>query len=179
MAFGAVTTMVSHAAFISGQIQFLGAATLDAGPATSTNIAFTNPGIVSVTQDNYAPIPTFGAAQVFFTNFTYGVPGTLGALSVNPLWTLGWGGNTYSFRLDDITVNQYTGTQRLLEGNGMASITGYTDTPGHWALSTSGQGTSISFSSATNVPDGGTSVVLLGMSLLGLIGGRRALVKFA
>jgi len=182
MAFGAMTTMTSHAAFISGSIEFTGRATLDTTAGTATNIAFSNPGSVGVVNGDYSPIPIlipsvqFGAS-VFFTNFTYGAPGTLGALVVNPLWTLSSGGVTYSFRLDNLTINQYSGTQRLLEGDGMASITGYTDTPGHWALSTSGQDTTITFSSSTDVPDGGASVALLGMSLLGLIGGRRVLVK--
>jgi hypothetical protein len=186
VATGAVGTTVSQGAFISGGISFSGGAVLDSVPGSASAITFTNPGSVVSVYGDYGlvavQIPPFQpGAAVYFTNFAFGLPGTVGAIPVNPLWTLDSGGLTYAFRLDNIGVNQFDGSERLLAGDGMVSISGggYTDTPGRWSLRTSSTTTTITFSSSTEVPDGGTSAVLLGMSLLGLIGGRRLLARSA
>ncbi|RYD31031.1 MAG: VPDSG-CTERM sorting domain-containing protein [Verrucomicrobiaceae bacterium] len=171
LAFGAATMASSQAAYINGEIQFSGVGKLNKRPATAISIDFR---IVSTTLafDDYAPIP-FGTSTTF-TDFAFGAPGTVGPNAQSPFWTLTQGPTTYSFDLASITLNQYIGTQRLLEGDGTAYITGFDPTPAHWSLSTSGTTGLITFSSATiAVPDGGTSVALLGGSLFGLAGLRR------
>lgn len=179
VATGAVGATVSQAAFISGGISLSGGAVLDDLPGAASGITFTNPGSVVSVYGDYGLVAV--GAAVYFTDFAFGLPGTVGAIPVNPLWTLDSGGLTYAFRLDNIGVNQFDGSERLLAGDGMVSISGggYTDTPGRWSLRTSSTNTTITFSSSTEVPDGGTSAVLLGVSLLGLIGGRRLLAKSA
>lgn len=178
LAFGAVTMASSQAAYISGEIEFFGVGQLNTGPATATSIDFR---VVSTTLafGDYAPIP-FGAPATF-TDFAFGAPGTVGPNAQTPLWTLTQGLTTYWFDLASITINQYVGTQRLLEGDGTAYITGFDPTPGHWSLSTSGSRASVTFSSATiadtPVPDGGTSVALLGGALLGLAGLQRKFLR--
>jgi hypothetical protein len=181
-------TSSANAALISGTIEFFGLGNFEdiggntVSPILSTQIDFVPagnaPGVtgtVSAGTGNYASIPAPFVTNVSFTDFSYGAPGTTGALSVGNLWTLSSGGLDYSFDLSSITINQAVGTQRNLEGDGMAFIKSggldvFDPTPGHWTLSSSGR---LSFSSSTSVPDGGATVALFGLSLLGLTGVRR------
>ncbi|MES2474885.1 MAG: VPDSG-CTERM sorting domain-containing protein [Verrucomicrobiota bacterium] len=98
------------------------------------------------------------------------------ANSYTPFWTVG----NFSFDLTSSWVSQSSG-HLLVEGTGMLHAPGFSDTPGFWSFAITGpQGGAngqFSWSSSTNsVPDGGTTIALLGLSLLGLHGIRR---KFA
>jgi hypothetical protein len=173
----AAFTPNARAVAISGDIYFTGIGTLNGTPATATQITFTNPVDVeqTISTGNYGGFSSTTTAT-FATPFVFGALGTVGPNSVTPLWSI-TDGLTYEFNLANITVNAIVGSQRLLEGTGTATISGglYDPTPGYWTLSTSGTGASISFSSFTSVPDGGTTVALLGMALLGVDGLRRKL----
>jgi hypothetical protein len=63
-----------------------------------------------------------------------------------------------------------------LSGRGLISGAGYTATDGDWAGTFNSGGGTFTWSASTAVPDGGTTIALLGASLLGLYGARR---KFA
>jgi len=86
---------------------------------------------------------------------------------------------TYSFNATSIS-SVYAGGQWDISGSGEAMITGYDDTPGTWTvnLSQSGQSFVFNASTATLVPDGGSTATLLGASFLGLVVlGRKCLVS--
>lgn len=66
-----------------------------------------------------------------------------------------------------------------IDGQGVLNGPGFSNTPANWTFATQGRGTPyFSWSSSTStVPDGGTTIALLGCSLLGLHGLRRKLAK--
>lgn len=178
----AIGLMVANlsAAPITGEVFFTGSADLKLGVANATystadNIVFLPNVAIDEVSSNGAYAGLQAATSATFTNFTFGAVGTTGALAVSPLWTFtdagtGW---TYTFDLASISVNAVLGTQRLLEGYGTLNITGagspYTATNGYWTLSSSGVQTRVTFSSyATSVPDGGSTLVLLGGVLFGV-----------
>jgi hypothetical protein len=163
---------------IAGVISFSGSASTD-NSNLSVATKFLTFGTVTVGEaaglsGDYAG--TAGAV-VTFTPFTFDPVGA--SLPVAPLWTFMSGGNTYSFTLESLNVDFVSPRFLNLSGLGTASITGpgveKLDTAGLWSLSgqTFGEA-SFTFSSstevpppATNVPDGGTTAMLLGFSVLG------------
>jgi len=117
--------------------------------------------------------------QTTFQPITYVGTGGSAVLSgpVTPLWTFTMGTTTYSFELTSLS-SAYTGSGSLtLAGSGTAYITGFDATQGSFAI----QGTGFQFMSASatangvGVPDGGSTVALLGFAFLGLEGLRRKL----
>ena len=85
----------------------------------------------------------------------------------SPLWSVTFGGVTYTFDLQTVSIVDQGAAVLGLVGTGIASATGFDPTPGRWSFSgdTSGGGT-FAFSSTTTVPEP-ASVLLLGLSLLG------------
>jgi hypothetical protein len=93
-------------------------------------------------------------------------------LPVSPLWTFTIGATTYDFNLTSLSVGPISANSIQLDGSGTLQVTGYTDTPGSWILNASSYGSDTftfeSSNTAAGVPDGGTTVLLLGASLTGL-----------
>ena len=98
---------------------------------------------------------------------------------VNPIWTNG----ITSFSLTSVTsiTENFIGTKfvgLLLFGTGLITTTlpGFEATPGLWSFNASRTNTKFSWGSTatvTAVPDGGATLALLGVSILGLGGTRR------
>lgn len=97
----------------------------------------------------------------------------------NPLWTVLGGPPTATFSLLSITFIDEVTPGLILTGTGTMNLTGFDPTPGNWSFSADTAGGLFTFSSQTvaKAPDGGTSIALLGFSLLGLIGARRKFAK--
>jgi hypothetical protein len=162
---------------ISGNISFSGTTTIDSTSfVTATRfLSFQNVvvGAPSALSGDY--VGTSGAA-VTVTPFIWSPP--TASTPLNPLWTFVSGGNTYSFDLSILHVDYASPTGLLLSGLGTALITGpgmeKLNTTGTWDFSSQTLGqTSFTFSSTTTVPsaavpDGGSTVAMLGASLLGL-----------
>lgn len=175
---GAAMMMVASTALasqLSGYIDFTGQQLLTkTGPGQTTidtaqSISFTNPASVSVATGDFSSI--LSGTAVTLTNFTFDP--VLVPNPVDPLWTLTFGGKTYSFDLTSLDVSRTTKTLDLY-GTGILHATGYEDTVGVWDLSTqSATGAvkgKLSFSSDTEtepVPEPGT-MMLLGAGFLGL-----------
>lgn len=114
---------------------------------------------------------------VTVTPFTWSPP--TASTPINPLWTFAYDGDTYSFDLTVLHVDYTSPTDLLLSGLGTAIITGpgtaYLPTTGSWNFSSQSQGqTSFTYSSTTtvpgsSVPDGGSTVAMLGTAMIGLV----------
>lgn len=156
----------SHAAPISGDIGFTGNVSFDAPIGTATEI--TGYSLVFVTggsqSGSYSAVPDYTWAD--WTPFVFNPP----AASVIPLWTFTLGGITYSFDATSIVVQKQIENELLLTGTGVASITGYDNTPGTWTFNAGGPGTLFSFTAGTSVraPDGGATIALLGLGLVAM-----------
>ncbi len=123
--------------------------------------------VVNSATGNFVP---FVLQQVNYANFSYS-PLTV----VNPLWQLSIGG--LSFDLLSITSIDEGVPGLELHGSGIIHSALYEDTVGNWSFSANTTGTKFTFSSQTStVPDGGTTVMLLGAALSGLGLIRRKLV---
>jgi hypothetical protein len=167
---------------IAGVISFSGTSTID-GTSFVTATKFVSfqdivVGAESALSGDY--VGTSGAA-VTMTPFTWS-PSTA-STPINPLWSFVSGGTTFSFDLSVLHQDYASATGLLLSGFGTAHITGAgidkLDTDGHWNLSAQTLDVAtFTFSSTTtvpppsvpprSVPDGGTTVLMLGGSLLGL-----------
>lgn len=105
--------------------------------------------------------------------WTFGAVGTTGTNIVTNLWSFTIGSTTYAFDLLTLTTNGMAGSARVLEGFGTAKITGLDNTAGFFSMSTSGTGAKVSFSAYTSVPDGGSTIALLGLAMVGIAALRR------
>ena len=161
---------------ITGAISFSGTATADGSSfLTATKfISFQDVDVGAASSLSGSYTGTSGAA-VTVTPFTWNPP--TASTPINPLWTFVSGGNTYSFNLSALHLDFASTTGLLLSGLGTAHISGpgldFQDTSGYWEFSTQTLGLStFTFSSTTttsnNVPDGGSTALMLGGSLLGL-----------
>jgi hypothetical protein len=167
MAVGLAATV--QAVPISGSIGFTGAFSQTGGTigdlATATSFSITSASINSALGD------LAGATLNSFAS-PIGVNGNPPV--IGQLWSVDVGGTTYTFNVTSETQTLTSTTQINLAGNGTMSNGINDDTAGTWQLGfgVSGQGAIASFTwqstSATNVPDGGMTVMLLGAALSGL-----------
>lgn len=169
-----ITAMLSQEASaipIIGEISFAGSYTIN-NPDLSVATAFT--GFTGVTVSaaptgDYSGLAGTGVTQNAFSFDPF--PGG----GVVPLWSLVAQPGT-TFDLLALNIAFESPTSLLLTGTGIAHKTGRDNTPGTWVLSANTLGTTFSFSSTnSSVPDGGTTVALLGMALVGVEGLRRKL----
>jgi hypothetical protein len=126
---------------------------------------------------------------VTFTSFSFNnddangvAPAATLVAPVIPLWTFTYLGDTYSFDLTALTSGAVTGSGALTSmgftGTGTAYINGV-GSAATWSLQGGGRNFQFTFSSSTTtasgVPDGGATVALLGMGLVGIAALRRKL----
>jgi hypothetical protein len=143
--------------FITGSIQFSGGATLDTGDlATAT--AFTSifgpggPGTMPVvlgggtSTGDYSTVPD--GTLVSFQTFGFAV-----SAPVVPLWSFTVGATSYSFDASSETIVYQDGNFLDIQGNGIAHITGFSDTAGTWEVTDTGVGNVpvFTFGAATDV----------------------------
>jgi hypothetical protein len=134
--------------------------------ATATDFEVAHP-FTSTESGTYSTVPMF--TPVTFTGFQFNPP----AAGVTPLWTFDVGLDVYSF---DATSLQSFYNSSLEEwdigGRGVATVTGFSATEGTWNVNLSQSGASFVFDSSaapnSPVPDGGSTVTLLGSALMGL-----------
>jgi VPDSG-CTERM motif len=162
---------------ITGLIDMSGTATLNdtlLGSATAAT-AFTGVTVGGAPTGTFAG--TFGAS-VTWSGFSW--PSNV---LVAPLWTFMFGANTYSFDLANVSVSSQSNSFLNLMGSGTLHVTGFDDTPGLWSftISNPGGGAHPNFdftfaNSQTAVPDGGATIALLGIALVGVEVLRRKLM---
>ncbi|MEZ5329485.1 MAG: hypothetical protein R3F19_30940 [Verrucomicrobiales bacterium] len=92
------------------------------------------------------------------------------------LWEIGnTGSSGISFDLESISFIDESASGLTLKGLGTAHLPGFESTPGSWVFTASAIGGEFGFDSinVSPVPEGGTSLALLGVALLGFGGARR------
>ncbi len=159
----AATTQI-NAGLISGEINFDGSATLDKNLATSSSIISFQGVTIGYDTQTGAYNTGIDGAPATFTPFSFESNGNP-SLSPNPVtvWSFQNGGVDYSFKLTSITAYTVTGTTfpsfLNIEGSGVASITGYQNTPGDFTLTVTGLKTHVTFAASTGVRNSGNPPV--------------------
>lgn len=169
-------TSAANAAYINGKIDFGITANLDSPDlGTATKVVTWGTVLASLVDGDFDTYVNPGDVPTTFTQ-----PWSFNSGAVAPLWQIGG----FTFNLTSSSVNGVQSSTFLnVVGSGFVSGNGFTSTPGAWSFTITNQGGGVSTANAFSfvastsaVPDGGTSVALLGVSLLGLYGARR---KFA
>ena len=165
---GAVLLMplVTNAIPITGSIEFSGTATVDSGITGFVGYSDANSDPFSAPVVNSGTGSYLGVAAgtaATWTPFTFAPP----AASISPLWDMTYNGVNYSFAATTMTVLDASAADVKIVGTGIAHITGFDDTVGTWEVDASNPqgGLTFSFGASTSVPDGGTTVLMLGAGL--------------
>jgi len=167
LAIAGLLAVSARAVEISGTITFAGTVTLDtssAGDATQVTGWYGfggigNPFVASVGGDFDTYInPGDLATLTSPWNFNSG--------AVPALWAVGG----FTFDLVSSAITSQTDTGVTVDGYGYASGNGFSASLGSWHFTTQNPsaGGVFSFSAATGVPDGGSTLILLGSAILGL-----------
>ncbi len=176
LATAALTLGAAQAVQITGDIDFTGQAFFNTNSlATATAVnnfkamagGASHSALVTNVSGSFATTISDGDVASFpnLYQFNPSAPTT-------PLWTVGG----FTFNLTSSTVLLQTSTALVIEGTGiLTGPAGFDPTPGVWAFSSQQSNgaskNSFSFSAntaANGVPDGGSTVALLGAALIGV-----------
>lgn len=167
----ALSSAAAHAVAITGVVSFSGGATLDSPDLNSATMVLNwqDEKVGSLHTGSFSVLST-GQAATFTDGWVFGS-------GIAPLWTVGG----FTFDLTSSTVVFQNSVILGISGKGVVSGNGYDATPGRWAFTTQVPQVDATFefsaAEAEEIPDGGSSVALLGASLLGIGAVRRKLKK--
>jgi VPDSG-CTERM motif len=151
---------------IAGSIGVSGTYTLNgANLASSTSLAITSTSLGSA-------LGSFSGGALTFFATPIGVNGAVGNLVNATLWTLKAGSTIYTFTVTSEAQGATSPSSLALSGSGTVTdnVSGADTSFGAWQLNFGAIGGSFTWqnTSGTNVPDGGTTVLLLGAAFSGL-----------
>lgn len=183
LATASALTVSTQAVAITGSVDMSGTAFLNSSFLGSATAAT---GFTGVTVGG---IPTGSYAGTAGDSVTWSAFSWPSATTVSPLWKFSDAttGYTYTFALNNVVVDSQSNTFLNLLGTGVLNITGpgsaYEATGGSWSFTisnpTGGEHANFAFTFANSqtatIPDGGATIALLGMGLLGLGAIRRKL----
>ena len=175
----ATMVMAGLAGINANANQFNGAIAFSAAGVTTDNTVLSAAHNFSLTgaftteeTGEYATLGVTDFTPVNFNGFTFNPP----VSSVTPLWVFNLGSTVFSFdatSVDSQWVLGVGGGEWVITGDGIASITGFTDTPGTYTVNLSDSGNmSVGFDATAavrapqSVPDGGATMGFLGCSFL-------------
>ena len=169
------TVPQAQAAQIQGDILMIGRVTVDA-PSLLTATQVTN-WFAAVTQN--VGFSTVAATTGDFTIVPLGTEAAMATpwVFANPTLSL-WSVGPFTFDLLSATIVTQTGDFLNILGTGTIHGAGFDDTVGEFRFTATGTGTRFGFAALTSaVPDGGSTVMLLGLGLSGIGLIRRYLVS--
>lgn len=163
----------ANAAMINGAITFAGGAVYDtASLATATRVnSFSDVSVMSSDGD-------FGTYTNVHDAVTMAMPWIFSPSTATPaLWSVGG----FVYDLASSTVVLQSSNFLLISGTGTVSGNGFDPTPGTWSFTSQSPSANGVFSfsggsSANGVPDGGTTMALLGIALVGIEIARRKFI---
>lgn len=172
----ALLAQQSQAVPIDGSLNMAGSVTLDDTDLDSATQA-SSFGFSFVTSGSGDYSGTVGSSVSWNTPFSWSPPNT----PIDDLWSFVDAGVTYTFDLDTITIVSQDSTFLNLTGTGTLQATGFTDTSGVFSFSITDTDDDATFtfgfaSSNATIPDGGTTMLLLGSALIGIGALRRKLM---
>jgi hypothetical protein len=180
----ALSTAPVDAIPITGEIHFAGAfSAIDsvggsASLGAATGLAFLNPaGVLFASGDFGTFVTPFVTPATFIPSFQFN---PLSPSPVDPLWSAGG----FSFSMSAVQITHQDNAQLNLLGTGWISGNGFDTTYGTWNFQGGGSGYLTFRASSTpgqydvRVPDGGNTLMLLGVAILGVtfigfVNGRR------
>ena len=161
---------------ISGTINFTGGAVLNGSLETATTFTsyFGNgvslPTVLGGSQTgDYQFVPA--GTQVMIDPFSFSPFNPLSIVSI-PLWSFSVNSTKYNFTATSIFVVQQSPHFLNVEGAGIASITGFADTPATWSFTDTGSGAGPSFNfggSMAVVPEPSLTPLAMAVPLLGYL----------
>ncbi|MBA3573092.1 MAG: VPDSG-CTERM sorting domain-containing protein [Pyrinomonadaceae bacterium] len=176
-----------QAALIQGNINFAGSVEFDTNSlATAMEVSiwndiFNNAGFSSVTGGATGDFSGIAAG----TSAAMATPWIFNPSTATPgLWSVGG----FTFNLDSSNIENQTSMNLTISGLGFVTGNGFDDTPIDWLFTSQNAGgqnmQEFSFSANSNadgvpVPEGGSTVALLGLGLAGLELIRRRMLKTA
>ncbi|MEO8438862.1 MAG: VPDSG-CTERM sorting domain-containing protein [Spartobacteria bacterium] len=177
LAVGCLTTgfvgQSANAAMINGAITFAGGAVYDtASLATATRVNAFSDVMVMSSDGDFGSFTSEGDAVTMATPWIF-TPST----ATPALWSVGG----FTFDLSSATVVLQNASFLLISGTGTVSGNGFDPTDGSWSFTSQSPSANGVFSfsggaAANGVPDGGTTLALLSIALVGIEIARRKLV---
>lgn len=155
----------AQASLITGGISFSGDYALNGPAATATAFSSFSNVVVQSGSLDFSAIPINTSAT--FTAFTFSPPS-----DVTPLWTVTFGGKTYSLNATGSTMAfvRESGLIPAIDVTGLGTIlaTGFDPTPGAYKITAQTGAGTFSFSASSIALPEPTTLILLGSGLLGL-----------
>ncbi|MDA7644443.1 VPDSG-CTERM sorting domain-containing protein [Verrucomicrobiales bacterium] len=167
-------------ALTAGALVLMSATVAQAAPITNINGSIGLSGLYTVDNPDLAAAKkiTFGSTFAFggvgdFSSIADATAVTMATsltfdplftVTSNPLWSVGG----FDFNLTSLAVTNEQSNSLSLSGAGTVTNTSFTDTPGTWVATFNTAGSSFTWSSSNSVPDGGATLSMFGLSLLGL-----------
>ncbi len=163
-----MSATVAQAALIEGSIGLTGLYTVDDNDLTAATLITFGETVAIGGAGDFSTIANFTSVTMA-TSLTFE---PLFTVTSNPLWEV----DGFAFELTSLAITNEQTDSLSLSGAGTVSKAGFEDSLGTWVATFNNSGSSFTWSSSSSVPDGGATLSMFGLSLLGLRLARKKLM---